>query len=67
MTVNEFVKAIRLSEAKKLLESGVYNVAEVATIIDLTIVSISEKSSKKTQTKSKSKYPDKCKIVRSLI
>ncbi|MBO9611805.1 MAG: response regulator [Dyadobacter sp.] len=33
MTVNEFVKTIRLSEAKKLLESGVYNVAEVATFI----------------------------------
>lgn len=33
MTVNEFVKAIRLSEAKILLESGVYNVAEVATFI----------------------------------
>ncbi|PSL33796.1 hybrid sensor histidine kinase/response regulator transcription factor [Dyadobacter jiangsuensis] len=33
MTVNEFVKAIRLNEAKKFLESGVYNVAEVATMI----------------------------------
>ncbi|WP_426295265.1 hybrid sensor histidine kinase/response regulator transcription factor [Dyadobacter endophyticus] len=33
MTVNEFVKAIRLNEAKKLLISGVYNVAEVATMI----------------------------------
>ena len=33
MTVNDFAKAIRLHEAKKLLESGVYNVGEVATII----------------------------------
>jgi signal transduction histidine kinase/ligand-binding sensor domain-containing protein/CheY-like chemotaxis protein/methylphosphotriester-DNA--protein-cysteine methyltransferase len=33
MTVNEFVKTIRLNEAKKLLESGVYHVGEVATII----------------------------------
>ncbi|MET7259153.1 hybrid sensor histidine kinase/response regulator transcription factor [Dyadobacter fermentans] len=33
MTVNDFTKAIRLSEAKKLLESGVYNVGEVATIV----------------------------------
>lgn len=32
MTVNEFVRTIRFSEAKKLLESGVYNVSEVATI-----------------------------------
>ncbi len=33
MTVNDFVKTIRLNEAKKLLESGVYNVSEVATMI----------------------------------
>ncbi len=33
MTVNEFLKTIRLNEAKKLLESGVYHVSEVATII----------------------------------
>ncbi|MDQ6482136.1 two-component regulator propeller domain-containing protein [Dyadobacter sp. LHD-138] len=33
MTVNEFVKTIRLTEAKKLLEAGIYQVSEVATII----------------------------------
>lgn len=33
MTVNEFVKTIRLNEAKKMLETGVYNVNEVASII----------------------------------
>ena len=33
MTVNDFTKAIRLDEAKKLLETGIYNVSEVATII----------------------------------
>ena len=33
MTINEFVKTIRLNEARKLLESGVYNVGEVATSI----------------------------------
>ncbi len=33
MTINEFVKTLRLNEAKKLLESGVYNVSDVATIV----------------------------------
>ena len=33
MTINEFVKTLRLNEAKKLLESGIYNVGEVAAII----------------------------------
>lgn len=33
MTVNEFVKAVRLNEAKKLLESGVYHVNEVAITV----------------------------------
>ncbi|PSL21402.1 hybrid sensor histidine kinase/response regulator transcription factor [Dyadobacter jiangsuensis] len=33
MTVNDFTKTIRLGEAKKLLETGIYNVSEVATII----------------------------------
>ncbi|GGM84628.1 hybrid sensor histidine kinase/response regulator [Dyadobacter beijingensis] len=33
MTINEFIKTIRLAEAKKLLESGVYQVGEVATFI----------------------------------
>ncbi|SDG29675.1 Two component regulator propeller [Dyadobacter soli] len=33
MTVNDFMKTIRFGEAKKLLESGVYNVSEVASII----------------------------------
>ncbi|GGM99173.1 hybrid sensor histidine kinase/response regulator [Dyadobacter beijingensis] len=33
MTVNDFVKTIRFNEAKKLLESGVYNVSEVASIV----------------------------------
>ncbi|ACT93169.1 histidine kinase [Dyadobacter fermentans DSM 18053] len=33
MTVNEFVKTIRLNKAKTLLESGAYQVSEVATII----------------------------------
>jgi len=33
MTVNDFVKTVRFSEAKKLLESGAYNVSEVATLI----------------------------------
>lgn len=33
MTVNEFVKTIRFHEAKKLLESGVYQVGEVALLI----------------------------------
>ncbi|SEJ85552.1 Two component regulator propeller [Dyadobacter sp. SG02] len=33
MTVNEFVKVIRLSEGKILLESGVYTVGEVATMV----------------------------------
>ncbi|GAA4442517.1 hypothetical protein GCM10023091_29500 [Ravibacter arvi] len=33
MTVNDFVKSIRFNEARKLLESGVYLVSEVATMI----------------------------------
>lgn len=33
MTLNEFVKAIRLNEAKKLLESGSFSVKEVAWMI----------------------------------
>ncbi|WP_090387438.1 hybrid sensor histidine kinase/response regulator transcription factor [Dyadobacter sp. SG02] len=33
MTVNDFVKTIRFNEARQLLESGVYNVNEVASII----------------------------------
>ena len=33
MTINEFVKTIRFHEAKKLLESGVYQVGEVALLI----------------------------------
>ncbi|REA58234.1 hybrid sensor histidine kinase/response regulator [Dyadobacter luteus] len=33
MTVNEFIKNIRLNEARKFLESGVYQVNEVATIV----------------------------------
>ncbi|GAA4442481.1 two-component regulator propeller domain-containing protein [Ravibacter arvi] len=33
MTINEFVKTIRFHEAKRLLESGVYQVGEVATLI----------------------------------
>ncbi|MDQ6482123.1 two-component regulator propeller domain-containing protein [Dyadobacter sp. LHD-138] len=33
MTVNEFVKSIRFNEAKKLLESGIYPVNEVASMI----------------------------------
>lgn len=33
MTVNEFIKTIRLNEAKKLLEAGVYQVSEVAFIV----------------------------------
>ncbi len=33
MTVNDFMKTIRFNEARKLLESGVYNVSEVAAII----------------------------------
>ncbi|WP_353723142.1 response regulator [Dyadobacter sp. 676] len=33
LTINEFVKAIRLNVARELLESGVYNVSEVATMI----------------------------------
>lgn len=33
MTINEFVKTIRLDHAKKLLETGLYNVNEVATMI----------------------------------
>ena len=33
MTINEFVKTLRLNEAKRLLESGDYNVGEVASII----------------------------------
>ncbi|HEV7381523.1 MAG TPA: helix-turn-helix transcriptional regulator, partial [Dyadobacter sp.] len=32
-TVNDFVKTYRLHEAKKLLESGVYQVNEVSTIV----------------------------------
>jgi signal transduction histidine kinase/ligand-binding sensor domain-containing protein/CheY-like chemotaxis protein len=33
MTINEFVKTIRFDQAKKLLESGAYQVSEVATLI----------------------------------
>ncbi|WP_342089079.1 hybrid sensor histidine kinase/response regulator transcription factor [Dyadobacter sp. OTU695] len=33
ITVNDFTKTIRLGEAKKLLETGIYNVSEVAAII----------------------------------
>lgn len=33
MTINEFVKTIRLNKAKKLLEIGVYQVNEVATMV----------------------------------
>lgn len=33
LTINEFVKAIRLNVAKELLESGVYNVSEVAAMV----------------------------------
>jgi len=33
MTINEFVKTIRFNEAKKLLDSGVYNVSEVSIMI----------------------------------
>ena len=33
MTVNEFVKSIRFNEARKLLETGVYPVGEVASMI----------------------------------
>ncbi len=33
MTINEFVKTIRLNKAKKLLETGVYQVNEVATTV----------------------------------
>jgi len=33
MTVNEFVKSIRFNEARKLLESGIYPVGEVASMI----------------------------------
>ncbi|SEJ74290.1 Two component regulator propeller [Dyadobacter sp. SG02] len=33
MTVNDFIKTVRFNEAKELLESGVYSVSEVGTMI----------------------------------
>nr|WP_295923998.1 two-component regulator propeller domain-containing protein [uncultured Dyadobacter sp.] len=33
LTINEFVKTIRMNEAQKLLESGAYQVSEVSTIV----------------------------------
>ncbi|GAA4439412.1 hypothetical protein GCM10023091_21500 [Ravibacter arvi] len=33
LTINGFVKEIRFNEAKKLLDSGVYNVSEISTMI----------------------------------
>ncbi|MGG7665524.1 response regulator [Dyadobacter sp. BHUBP1] len=48
MTVNDFVKAVRLHEARKLLESGVYNVAEVAMMIGYDDSKYFSKEFKKT-------------------
>ncbi|WP_342089072.1 hybrid sensor histidine kinase/response regulator transcription factor [Dyadobacter sp. OTU695] len=33
LTINDFMKTVRFNEAKKLLDSGVYNVSEVSTMI----------------------------------
>ena len=33
LTINDFVKTVRFNEAKKLLDSGVYNVSEVSMMI----------------------------------
>lgn len=48
MTINEFVKIIRLHEAKKLLESGVYHVSEVSSMVGFEDSKYFSKEFKKT-------------------